>query len=356
VTARQIYSFCEAARLGWNKTAAAACLRHGYRFLLNYSAPDGLLFHGLSDDDALLDQDHHLYDQAFLLFAYAHSFAHLQDEDYRRRAALTLTSLRERLGHPAGGFKDHTAAPYPLRSNPHMHLLEASLAWMAVDSNPAWRMLADEIVALFKSRFYDPDHGVVREYFDADWSVIGEDGRSRIEPGHNFEWAWLLIRWSQATGGKIGDRAERMIAFAEQHGVDPVRGVAVNEVWSDGLMADSNARLWPQTERLKAWLALAEMRDGRERWLAEQKALEACRALFAYLDVDARGTWRDVMLEDGSFKAGPAPASSLYHIICALGELSRYLERQAAIGGLERYGDEADVPSQMPAGIIMGMV
>lgn len=356
VTARQIYSFCEAARLGWNKTAAAACLRHGYRFLLNYSAPDGLLFHGLSDDDSLVDQDHHLYDQAFLLFAYAHSFAHLQDEDYRRRALLTLASLKERLGHDAGGFKDHTAAPYPLRSNPHMHLLEAALAWMELDANPTWRMLADEIVALFKSRFYDPDHGVVREFFHADWSVIDEDGRSRIEPGHNFEWAWLLIRWSQATGGKIGDRAERMIAFAEQHGVDPVRRVAVNEVWSDGLIADGKARLWPQTERLKAWLALADVREGQGRWSAEQNALEACRGLFAYLDVDARGTWHDVMLEDGSFNAGPAPASSLYHIICALGELMRYLERQTVTGALDRYGDKAEVPSPMPAGIIMGML
>jgi mannose-6-phosphate isomerase len=265
VTARQIYSFCEAARLGWNRTAAGSCIRHGYRFLLSHSSPDGLLFHGLSDDDTLLDQDHHLYDQAFLLFSYAHSFAHMRDEDLRRRALGMLDSLRLRLGHEAGGFKDHTRTPYPLRSNPHMHLLEAALAWMAVDANPLWRALADEIVALFKSRFYDPEQGVVREYFSADWDVIDEGGRWRIEPGHNYEWAWLLIRWSQQTGGKIGDRAERMTAFAENHGVDPARRVAVNEVWSDGLIADANARLWPQTERLKAWLALAEMRDGEAR-------------------------------------------------------------------------------------------
>lgn len=358
VTARQIYSFCEAARLGWNPTAAAACIRHGYRFLLSHSSPDGLLFHGLSDDDTLLDQDHHLYDQAFLLFAYAHSFAHLKDEDFRRRAIVVLDSLRQRLGHEAGGFKDHTSSPYPLRSNPHMHLLEAALAWMAVDANPLWRALADEIVQLFKSRFYDPERGVVREYFDADWNVIDEGGRWRIEPGHNYEWAWLLLRWAQATGGKIGDRAKRMIAFAETHGVDPARGVAVNEVWSDGLIADGHARLWPQTERLKAWLALAEISEGEARWIAEQHALEASQALLSYLSVDARGIWHDVMLEDGSFKSGAAPASSLYHIICALGELMRYVGRadsRVTIG--HRKADMLDVSAEaiMPAGVVMRM-
>lgn len=356
VTARQIYSFCEAARLGWNRTAAAACVRHGYRFLLSHSSPDGLLFHGLSDDDTLLDQDHHLYDQAFLLFAYAHSFAHLQDEDFRRRAVGMLGSIRQRLGHEAGGFKDHTRAPYPLRSNPHMHLLEAALAWMAVDANPLWRALADEIVALFKSRFYDPEKGVVREYFSADWDVVDEGGRWRIEPGHNYEWAWLLIRWSQETGGKIGDRAERMIAFAENYGVDPARRVSVNEVWSDGIIADAKARLWPQTERLKAWLAVADMREGEARWAAEQNALEACQSLLAYMAVDARGTWHDVMLKDGSFKQGVAPASSLYHIICAIGELLRYVERGGSVGDLQ--GIALDAPRRddiVPGGLVMRM-
>lgn len=356
VTARQIYSFCEAARLGWNPTAATACIRHGYRFLLSHSGPDGLLFHSLSDDDTLLDQDHHLYDQAFLLFAYAHSFAHLQDEDYRRRAVSLLESLRLRLGHEAGGFKDHSRTPYPLRSNPHMHLLEAALAWMAVDANPVWRVLADEIVSLFKSRFFDPDRGVVREYFNADWDVLEEGGRWRIEPGHNYEWAWLILRWAQATGGKIGDRAERMIGFAESHGVDPSRRVAVNELWSDGAIADGQARLWPQTERLKAWLALAETLDGERKWIAEQNACEASLALLSYLTPDPRGIWHDVMLEDGSFKSGVAPASSLYHIICALGELLRYVERShpdqdIMKGRALTSGQDATIPP----GILMGM-
>jgi mannose-6-phosphate isomerase len=93
--------------------------------------------------------------------------------------------------------------------------------------------------------------------------------------------------------------------------VDPARGVAVNILWDDLTVRDPVARLWPQTEYLKAALRLGD----------EAAAVHAATALARYLDTPARGAWRDKLRPDGSFVDEPAPASSFYHILVAVLEL-----------------------------------
>jgi mannose-1-phosphate guanylyltransferase/mannose-6-phosphate isomerase len=88
----------------------------------------------------------------------------------------------------------------------------------------------------------------------------------------------------------------------------------VNVLWDDLTVRDANARLWPQTEYLKAALLLGEPGE----------ALEAANGLARYLDVPVRGAWRDKMLPDGSFVDEPAPATSFYHISVAVLELLKH--------------------------------
>ncbi|MEB3026030.1 AGE family epimerase/isomerase, partial [Parvimonas sp. M13] len=77
-------------------------------------------------------------------------------------------------------------------------LLEAALAWEEAGGDAGWSTLADRIVKLASSRFFDRDAGLLREFFSTDWSPAdGLDG-SLIEPGHQFEWAWLLARYARA--------------------------------------------------------------------------------------------------------------------------------------------------------------
>jgi mannose/cellobiose epimerase-like protein (N-acyl-D-glucosamine 2-epimerase family) len=79
------------------------------------------------------------------------------------------------------------------------------------------------------------------------------------------------------------------------------------------------ARLWPQTEWLKAALILAEVAQGSERERLVGSALAAVRALNLYLE--PTGMWRDKLGADGEFEVEPAPASSLYHIVAAYRQL-----------------------------------
>ena len=87
----------------------------------------------------------------------------------------------------------------PRRQNPHMHLLEALLALHAATGEKNWLRRAGALVDLFKRRFSDPQTGALIEFFAEDWSPRpGDEGRLR-EPGHQFEWVWLLYEYIALT-------------------------------------------------------------------------------------------------------------------------------------------------------------
>jgi mannose/cellobiose epimerase-like protein (N-acyl-D-glucosamine 2-epimerase family) len=148
------------------------------------------------------------------------------------------TTLEQSYAHPLGGFNDDHAGVLPHRSKSHMHLLEAALAWIAVDDEPAWRGLADGIAALCLEKFIDPANGALREFFADDWSPVpGVEGRI-CEPGHHYEWAFLLDRWVRLTSRNTPEAVPRLVAFADSHGLDACRGVAINAILADGSIHD----------------------------------------------------------------------------------------------------------------------
>ena len=209
-----------------------------------------------------------------------------------------------------------------LRSNPHMHLFECAIAWTSVDPHGPWRELAGEIAALCRKRFVRED-GALLEFFDADWRPV-DNGAAAIEPGHQFEWTWLLCNWERVSGQRCDDIYRRFYEIGETRGICPQRKVAIDGLTTTLEPAGPQARLWPQTEWLKSSLALAENAQGgdRDRFLANARS--AANALWRYLEGVQPGLWRDKMKADGSFIDEPAPASSFYHIVCAISELAAF--------------------------------
>jgi mannose-6-phosphate isomerase len=321
---RQIYAFSLARDLKWDGPADTA-VRHALSFYLQSYRRQDHLFSALPsahDDAPVL-----LYDQAFALLGFASACAALPDRNLHNQARQLLTAVRDRFGHTEGGFKETVTGESALLSNSHMHLLEAALAWMELDPTGVWRGVAFDMVKLAATRFVDPDTGFILEFFDHDWRAIHDPALQRVEPGHQFEWAWLLLRWSVHSGDtEARALALRLIRLAETHGVDRTRHIAINALAVDGSVRDAHARLWPQTERLKATILAAEL-TGEDAY--RSAACEAASALARYLEVPLRGLWRDTMTPSGEFIDEPAPASSMYHIVGAVAQLDRSTQHSA---------------------------
>ena len=259
VQARQIYVYSQAEALGWDgpcKSIVAAALA---QLKTHYLRPDGFARTLLTPDGQPLDETATLYDQAFVLFALsAAKSVCVEDPDLEQIAARLRDNLVAQ-ALPNSAIKE--AGDHPYQSNAHMHLLEASLAWEAISANSGWSNLADRIVTLAISTFIDVEGGFVREFFSEGWSpAAGEDGRL-VEPGHQFEWAWLLTRYSVARNDEAALNAARKLYTAGRRGVGERPMIAFDAMNDDLALRSQRARLWPQTEWLKASLILGGTHD-----------------------------------------------------------------------------------------------
>lgn len=313
VQARQSYVFSLGSEWGWGEGYADLVERGLARFEATNLRTDGLYCTQVSARGEPSDAAASLYDQAFVLLATATAAAAgIDPVRQSQTAARTIVSL-DALKLPQGGWREPTGSPY--QANAHMHLLEAALAWEAVEPDGAWGAIADEVVKLARTYFIDEGGGFLREFFGEDWRPAeGEAGRL-VEPGHQFEWAWLLTRWGRRRGDPWAEQAARRLFACGERGLDAARGVAVDELDDTLAIRSGRARLWPQTEWLKAALILAETAEGEERGRLVERAGQALRGLNLYLKPG--GLWRDKFGVDGAFEAEPAPASSLYHLMAA---------------------------------------
>jgi mannose/cellobiose epimerase-like protein (N-acyl-D-glucosamine 2-epimerase family) len=323
VQARQIYCFAHAGDLGWSGDWRKM-IDHGERFISAHGRDSNGYLRGIHPATGFpADAPPDLYDQAFYLLALAQAFRVSGDAKYPALALALLRNIRRDFAHPMGGFYDTPLNHDTLRANPHMHLLEAALAWIEVSDAAVWRDLAHEIVRICKDRLIDPHSGAVLEYFNANWTPVKTGAQAIIEPGHLFEWTWLLSRYEAICDVPSSAIYRRLYDLGQRHGVCQQRGVAINELHHDLSWRNSGARLWPQTERLKASLALAQLADGAERDVYVAAAQDAIHSIGLYFDDLPKGLWRDKMADDGSFVSEPAPASTFYHLVCAFAEVAK---------------------------------
>lgn len=309
VQARQTFVFASAAAGGiegpWGQAAVGAV---GF----TPRRADCLYVRRFDRSGAVVDPEARLYDNAFVLLARA-ALQQLMPTPENLAAALDLCDALNVFRHTAGGFREVGEGGF--QANANMHLLEAALEWEIAADGTGWSNLSDELAELALARFVDPATGALSEYYDASWRRLSGDAVV-IEPGHQFEWAWLLTRWGRMRQDPRGEAAARRLFDVGRRAFDPRRGVVVNALWADMSVRDAGARLWPQTEHIKAALILGD----------DQAALQAANGLVAYLETPARGVWRERMRPDGGFVEEPSPASSLYHLFLAIRELTRYAE------------------------------
>jgi len=315
--ARQLYTFARATQLSKHHrdvcAERAAALCHALDTRFRDTINGGWFF---SIDSALAPQDttKDLYTHAFVLFAAAHWLAVSDDP----RAAALMADAHDVIAQRfARGVADAASLPVAamdetfttslagVAQNPVMHLTEAYLAAAALDEAPNWaeagvHTLAEGILA----RFIDARTGSITEL-----PVDAASADNRIEPGHQFEWFYLVRAHADVfsrseAGRRLAETLGRAVDAACRQGVDAdTQGVCLS-LNLDGTMRDASQRIWAQTEYGRA---LALCTDTQGAMLARMLPAWSARFLHAH-------GWHEVIDAAGHPLRADMPSSTPYHI------------------------------------------
>ncbi|AZO78498.1 hypothetical protein BLM15_13390 [Bosea sp. Tri-49] len=329
ITARLTYVFSHAHLLGVPGALAAA--RHGFAFLTSVCRrADGRFGHSCTTRGEAVDGRSDFYDLAFVLFALGWFAKATGETDALATAGEVMDFLNGELAHPAGGYREDTLGAQPRRQNPHMHLLEACHALAAASPDPRWLATAERLVRLMRERMLDAN-GTLGEFFDENWATFpGPRGLIR-EPGHHFEWTWLLYHHERLTGSsEARETAHKLHAFGQRQvdaAVNPSQ-LVVNEVDPTGRVLNGAALLWPQTEYLKALAARIEFEGDDD---AAIRLGQHLRLVFRHF-VDAKnGLWVNQLDDQGQPMSERVPVRVLYHLVLALAEICRVTKSDMAL-------------------------
>jgi mannose/cellobiose epimerase-like protein (N-acyl-D-glucosamine 2-epimerase family) len=312
--ARQLYLF--ASLIGQVPAAeehAAALFRSLQRHF--HDAEHGGWFYSIDPQGAPLDQRKDLYTHAFILFACAHYWDKAREPlvESVLNAALEVIARRFSTGdglYEASLDRDWSSLGSGPLQNPLMHLAEAFLAVLSVREDIAVERALVELCTAMQKRFIDSQHGVLME------KPLGSVD-NWFEPGHQFEWFFLLESSALLRGSKLHASLERAFAFTEQMGVDQQSGAvrAMLDFGADGSSRDATQRIWAQAEYLRA----LTLRPNSEATVLRQ--LQALQQRFLHA-----GGWHECRDEHGEVSRRDMPSTTPYHLATCYCGLAEYLD------------------------------
>ena len=328
VQARQIHSYGMAARRRWYGGAQAlveAAFGSMVRDFHRRDGGGGWIF-SIRRDGRIEDPRRDLYAHAFVLLAVASYVQTTARSEALALADSTLAYLDAEFRAPqGGGFVDAVPAVDAIRrQNPHMHMLEGLLALWRASGNEVYLTRARQMVDLFRSRFFQPGRGVLVEYFDAHLKPLAGPLGEVVEPGHHYEWIWLLRWFERETGEDVQAHVDALYAHADANGHDG-HGLIVDELLASGATRDGRHRAWPVTEAIKANLveAAANRPGAAEKAVALIGTLQDRFLASTPAGGWMAGGWMDRLDKDGNPATDFMPASTLYHVLGVLDELAR---------------------------------
>ena len=321
VQGRQLYVYSNAALLGWYPDGRRLADRCVEFILSSFYQADGNRgwIHSLSPDGSVVNPMRDTYAHAFVLFGLAHYNQLVRDYQIVRVIDETLAFLDDELKSAEGGYVDAAPAPDAVRrQNPHMHLFEAYLALYVSTGNSQFLERASKIFDLFSERFFRADTGTLCEYLNERLEPLPGAMGSIVEPGHHYEWVWLLREYQRVSGREIDSVTSTLYDFADRHGWDR-EGFIVDAVDVSGRLIDGSRRTWPHTEGLKANIVEGK----RGRMGCDRRAAQCVSRLLQFIGRPIHGGWVDRLSADGAYLSDFIPASTLYHVFCAVTEAVR---------------------------------
>ncbi len=293
VQARQIYSFLTGFKLSCcPRDIAIPAVERGTQYMIEkFSLPSGAFAYSINPDGSFKSKNPDLYTQAFALFGLAQCYSVNPSSEIKARAKSLLKYLNTERKVAGGGFTElDEKGAVSYKSNPHMHMFESAIAWMQVDPKDAdWKALSHELITLCLNKFIDPATQVLGEYFDEHWNHLRENGKFIYEPGHQYEWAWLMSVYEELaetnslkTIQDLKSVRHQLFLLAEKHGTSSSRKIAYDEMWSDYTPKTQSSRFWPQCERIKAAVRLGTEASVDQKSLYAKASDDALETLFKF--------------------------------------------------------------------------
>jgi mannose-6-phosphate isomerase len=315
VQARQIYVYAHAGMLGWHvdgielASRAMATLRR--EFCVHAGGCASVHFSVDVSPFAPRSTVRDAYTHAFVLFAVAYLHRATGDAALLDFADEVIGYIDAELLDPVHGglFTNADARDGEKLQNPQMHLLEAYLALAEAAPERGYLARARPLVGLLDRRMMRWAEGVLPERFAADWSAHPDPLVAGVfEPGHHFEWIWLIGWYERLSGEPLGRCRDALLAAATQASASS-GGLIHDQLDADGRVFRAAHRLWPHCEAIKAATACAAPAT-----LAEDAA---SGLLDHFLGRPFAGGWTDQLSPAREPIVDYVPASSLYHLMLA---------------------------------------
>ncbi|MFJ4145812.1 AGE family epimerase/isomerase [Pseudomonas sp. NPDC089734] len=287
-------------------TARAAAL---FRSLQQHfhDGEHGGWFYSIDPQGRPQDRRKDLYTHAFIIFACAHYWARVKEPLAESVLNAALKVVAERFADGAGLYEASleedwsTLGSGPLQ-NPLMHLAEAFLATLSVRPDPETQAALDGLVVHMQRRFIDPATGVMLE-------KPLEAVDNWYEPGHQFEWFFLLQSSPDLHNTPLYASLDRAFVLAETQGIDQETGAVSAMLTLDGEIRDGTQRIWAQAEYLRALAVRPESKGD----LSNQMMALQQRFLHA-------GGWHECLDANGQVSRNDMPSTTPYHLAtCYIG-------------------------------------
>lgn len=305
--ARQLYLFSSRIDQPGASERAAALFRSLQRHF--HDAEHGGWFYSIDADGKPLDRRKDLYTHAFIVFACAHYWGKVRDNLVESTLDAALAVVAERFANDDGLYEASLGEDWsdlgsgPLQ-NPLMHLAEAFLATLAVRDDAAAQDALLALTEAMQAQFIDPEHGVMLEKPRGavdNW----------FEPGHQFEWFFLLDTSPLLRDGALHGSLARAFGFAEVTGVKD--GAVLAMLSPQGDVRDATQRIWAQAEYLRALTLRA---DAAEKVPAQ---LQVLHQRFLH-----DGGWYECRDAAGVVSRHDMPSTTPYHLATCLEGLQRH--------------------------------
>ena len=322
VHARQLFVFSRWAKLtGNNKFSAKADKIFEFMITAFWDFENGGWFSKLNLDGSVQNQTKDLYAHAFVLFGLANYKNSLDKKTAHDWIDKTLTIIEGQFSRKDGSFCQDLSGDFvdlspQIRSqNPHMHLLEATLYLLENDKqNSRYLTLVNRLLNLFESKILDNEGKLIREYLDQSFKPKLVNSFI-IEPGHHYEWAWLL-NWSDKIhkSKKYDTLTKTIFDTGWRLGWDFNNGGVFDEFDCENKQVFlSTKRLWPLLELIKVLSVLSGNSHGDYLTSALKIVLEHY--------IQANGTWIERFDQNWCAIDTTMPTSSIYHMAMTISVL-----------------------------------